>query len=178
MRSYLNISFFLIVIIFVCDGCNSIKESATQTNNRGKGLKIVPLKLDENRVVNKIVFLTFSISVKDSMNDEYDLRMTNVKYADGTMKKANAEMNSAEEQYLYCEFLNGEKETMDIIRVDNPLFRVFEYTNEGSNQLQKKAFASKVGEFVIRFNLNKQTKYLSVYKISANKLKKIYYAQL
>ena len=178
MRSYLNIAVVLLFIIFVSDGCITLKKSTTQTNKRGQDLKTVHLKLEENRGVNKIVFLTFSISVKDSVKDEYDLRMTDVKYADGTMKKANAEMNSAEARYLYCEFLNEEKETMDIIRVDNPLLRVFEYTNEGSNQLLKKAFASKVGEFVIRFNLNKQTKYLSVYKISANKLKKIYYAQL
>ena len=178
MRCCLNIAVVSLFIILLCDGCNASKRSAAETNSRGQGLKTADLKLEENRGVNKIVFLSFFISVKDSVKDEYDLRMTDVRYADGTMKKANAAMNSTEPQYLYCELLNGEKETLDIVRVENPLFRVFEYSNEGSNQLQKKAFTAKVGEFVIRFNLNKQTKYLSVYKISANKLKKIYYAQL
>lgn len=178
MPSFVNSTVVILSSLLIWkEDCTSF---AIQKRNaeRQAAIKTADLQLEEGKDINKIIFLTFSISVKDSVKDEYDLHKKDVKYADGILKKAGADLNNAEPQYLYCELLNGEKERLDIVRVENPLLRVFEYSEEGSNQLQKKAFTAKTGEFVVRFNLNKQTKYLSVYKLSANQLKKIYHAQL
>jgi hypothetical protein len=129
---------------------------------------------------SRIVFLTMNISVEDSVKETYRLKKVEVITAGGTTKKQQADEAGIEPGFLYCEILDADNKRTDIIRVQNPLLKVYEFTAEGSNALEKKAFKSNSGEFVLRFNLNRSARFLAVYKMktASRELKKIYYAQL
>ncbi len=145
------------------------KTDATQLNfprNEGK--------------VSQIAFLTMQVKLADSLSDRYEFKVDNIMFADGVSKKQwHDEGNSFEHYYLYCEILDGNKNRIDLIKVQDPLKKVFEYSNETTNALEKKLFRSNSGSFTLRFNFTPQSKFLAVYKAETtlDKLKLLYYAQ-
>lgn len=152
-----------------------MKETQANDNKQDNSDEMI---LERAESATRIVFLTMEITTKDSIRGAYDLRRTDVKYAEGTVKKSSADEYGVEPQFIYCELLDGDKKRQDMVKAVNPLYRVFEYTDEGSNAIKSKTIKASSGEFTLRFNLNKQTKYMTLYISSDNNLKQIYHGQI
>ena len=134
--------------------------------------------LERGESGSRIVFLTMEITLKDSIGGTYGIRKTDVKYAEGIVKKSFADENGIEPQFIYCELLDGNKKRLDMVKTVNPLYRIFEYTDEGSNEIKSKTIKAGTGEFTVRFNLNNQTQFMSLYTSLDNKIKKIYHGKI
>ena len=133
-------------------------------------LKNVPsekLELNKrNNTLNKIAFLTFSITLKDSTKDLYEIRLINTIFAEGALKKADfAEKTVIEPNYLYYQILgeNGAKKGDHYERIENPLSQVYEYPS-GNGTLAKKTITKSFGELVIRFQYDQTTKSILIFK--------------
>jgi len=76
--------------------------------------------------------------------------------------------------------LDDNKKRANYTRVENPLFKVYEFNDQPGSPLEKRVFKSTQGEFNLRFQLDKNSKYLSIYKASSDykTLKKIYNATI
>ncbi|MEO6328061.1 MAG: hypothetical protein ABIO55_03980 [Ginsengibacter sp.] len=129
---------------------------------------------------NKIVFLTLQMTLADSLKDTYSFSLTNIIFAEGALGK-NLFNNDipVEPHYLYCEITDERKKRVEVIKVQNPLMKVFEYSAD-KQTLEKKLFTSNTGELFLRFQFTKISKYLTIYKPQPGSLtlKKIYYAQI
>ena len=169
-----NPYFLFIVVTMGCSASkiNSKKVESLPTEN----LKITGIQDLEN----KIVFLTIKITQTDSLGDTYSFKVTNTILADGKLKRNPMVTFSPEPNYLYCELLDDTKKRSDYIRVDNPLLRVYEFNDKPGSPLDKRAFKRTEGEFNLRFQADKNSKYLSIYKASPDykSLKKIYNATI
>ena len=175
MNVPVNIGRLLVTVVFLCS-CHTARQQAGTSKTGSVKTEDLQLKTPDGQ--DKIVFLTMQITLRDSAKDEYELLKKNVIYADGSMKKMKAGMQDAEQQYLYCEVQDAAGKMIDVLRVENPLLRIFETSDEHTGRFEKHLVRQVTGTFVLRFNLTRETKYLSFYKLSANKLKKIYHAQL
>lgn len=169
-------------IILICSlnllySCNTRGVQEAQSNLNKKDISHEML-LERGESGSRIVFLTMEIILKDSIRGTYDIRKTDVKYAEGTVKKSSADEFGNEPQFIYCEILDANKKRQDMVKSVNPLYRVFEYTDEGSNEIKSKTIKAQTGEFTVRFNLNNQTKFITLYTSSDNTLKKIYHGQI
>lgn len=172
-----NVSFLLTGIIIISLSCSSQRKSQNQSNN----LKAEKLNVSSREnAENKIVFLTLNMTLLDSVKDTYSFTLTNTIFAEGTLQKKSFNNNiSIEPFYLYCEISDESKKRIDMIKVQNPLMKVFEYSPD-KTILEKKLFTSTSGELYLRFQFTRNSKYLTIYKPQNDlqTLKKIYYAQI
>lgn len=140
-----------------------------------------PDKLNVGKQVSetKILFLTLNMTQIDSASDTYKFSLVNSVFAEGQLHKNPPGELSIEPFYLYCEITDDDKKRTDFIRIRNPLLKVVEYSPE-IGKLEKKLFVNKTGELYLRFQFNKASKYLTIYKPQPDlrTLKKIYYAQI
>jgi len=129
---------------------------------------------------NKIVFLTIKITQTDSIKDTYSFKVTNTIFAEGQLKKNPMATYPPEPNYLFCEILDANKKRIDFIRVENPLLKVYEFNGKPGDPLEKRAVKSIQGEFNLRFQFDKSSKYLFIYKASPDykTLKKLYHATI
>ncbi|MEO6406609.1 MAG: hypothetical protein ABIY51_06040 [Ferruginibacter sp.] len=175
-----NPSLFLFCCLFILHSCAGSKASSQKTP--WKELPSEQLNLNPAKgLVGNIVFLTIEIRLADSLHDQYAFRLTDVKYAAGTLKKQfYPDETSYEQTIIYCEILDEGKNRIDLIKVQNPLMKVYEYSDEKTNMLGKKLMISNSGSFMLRFNYTERSKYIMLYKTgkTLNQLKRIYYATL
>ncbi len=157
--------------------CSSQKKSQRQYKN-------VPVeKLNLSNSENgedKILFLTLNMTMTDSVMDTYKFAVTNTIFAKGILNGNPFKNDIVIEPYnLYCEISDDKKKRVDLIKVQNPLLKVFEYSPD-KEKLEKKLFVSKTGELFLRFQFSKNAKYLTIYKPQADSgtLKIIYYAKI
>ena len=158
-------------------GCSSQNKSASQPGNTKTDRLNVSKR--EN-AENKILFLTLGITLTDSARDTYQFTLINAVFGDGILNKSSFKNDENFEPYhLYCEITDANKKRVDFIKVKNPLLKVFEYS-PNKERLEKKLFTSKTGELYLRFQFNKHSKFLAIYKPQPDlrTLKKIYHAQI
>ena len=80
---------------------------------------------------------------------------------------------------LYCEITDDNNKRVDLLKMQNPLLRVFEFSPD-KETLGKRLVRSLTGELYLRFQLTKDSKFLTIYKPQPDlqNLKKIYHAQI
>jgi hypothetical protein len=167
--------YYLLIITVI--GCASSKIKSTQAESLPtENLQIT----DTLDFENKIVFLTIKITQTDSVKDTYSFKVTKTVIANGQLKRNPMATFVPEPNYLYCEILDDNKKRTDYIRVENPLLKVYEFNEKPGSPLNKRTFKTTQGEFNLRFQFDKNSKYLSVYKASPDykTLKKIYNASI
>ena len=164
-----------ITICILLNGCHPQKAIEGQPAN--------PDKLFASAITGaetKIVYLTLHVTLIDSINDTYSFSTLNTQFAEGILKKGNtAQDTDPDPFYFYCEITDGNKKRQDLIKVQNPLRKVYEYSPE-TGILDKRIFTSKSGEFTVRFQLTANSKFFSIYRPdpASHKLKQIYYAKI
>ncbi len=168
--------YFSSIIIMALSGCSPGLKS------QSGGSKInEQLNLEKNtNLINRIAFLTFEITMTDSIADLYTISLKKSIFADGLLKKSEAGIGiSPEPNYLYYQLTKENKQGDSFEKVQNPLFMIYEYPGDNGS-LNKQAVRKKSGEFVIRFQYEKALKFISFFKPSTNSksLKKIYHASL
>ena len=173
MLKYYFIS--LLISSAVSIGCNSsnklINTAKTDT------ISHLNLNIKEN---NKIVFLTFDMSLIDSTKDRYSFTLINKIISEGILKKhLFKEEKSIEKNYLYISFSNQGGQESDWIKVNDPLNMLYEYPTSENNDLGKSVISQNKGILTFRFQADSNFNFISIYKPTADlKLKKIYYASL
>lgn len=164
-------------LICILLGCSSQNKTVNQSNDTK------PDRLHINNrenAENKILFLTLRITLTDSIMDTYKFTLLNAVFAEGTLNKSSFHSEVAIEPFhLYCEITDNSKKRIDLIKVQNPLLKVFEYSPD-KETLEKKLFKSTSGEIYLRFQLSNNSKYLTIYKPHPDlrTLKKIYHAEI
>ena len=169
--------FLYFLLIFLAFGCTASKTK----NNPRKSPPTENLRIsDTTNFENKIVFLTIRITQTDSVRDTYIFKVIHTIVANGKLKRNLLAAFPPEPNYLYCEILDDNKKRANYTRVENPLFKVYEFNDQPGSPLEKRVFKSTQGEFNLRFQLDKNSKYLSIYKASSDykTLKKIYNATI
>lgn len=130
---------------------------------------------------NKIVFLTFEVTVNDGTKDQYSFRLVHKIFADGRLKKSPYSSEPVLEQnYFYCELANANSQRLELIKTENPLQKVYEFPGD-EKDLGKQVITQQKGQFTIRFQYSEVIKYLSIFKPGSTEpktLKKIYNAVL
>ena len=137
-------------------------------------LKIPPDSAD------KIIFLTFKISLEDSLTDRYSFTLISSTLADGSIKKPIfTKPFEVEKNYLYFELSADQKGMKRYEKVENPLQKEVEYPEE-NGQFGKVLMRKKTGTFTIRFQYTPSLKYLLIDKpgIDSLILKPIYRAEI
>ena len=127
---------------------------------------------------NRIVFMTLAVSLKDSLKDEYGFAQQSLQYAAGTVKETSIFTGQYEPYQLYWQISNATGKLLASGHVPDPLFRSYETSDEHSGSMERHLLKGTSGEIVIRFNLNDNTKVLSISKLSNGKLKQLYEAKL
>jgi hypothetical protein len=139
------------------------------------------LNLNRNgEALDKIAFLTFEVTLTDSVKDEYQFKLVKTFFTNGSLKKGIATANEVKEpRYLYYQIDGGSAKQEDYSKVPDPLKMVYEFPGE-NGALNKKTFVNKKGELIIRFQYEKTTKAISIFKMEPNTLtlKKVYNATL
>jgi len=164
-------------MIFLLMGCSSQHKSQSQL--RDLPMEKLNVTKGEN-TGNKILFITFRMTLTDSIKDTYKFTVVNTIFGEGILNKNSFNSDIPAEPFnLYCEISDENKKRVDLVKVQNPLLKVFEYSPD-KKTLEKKLFTSNTGELYLRFQLNKNSKYLTIYKPQPDlrTLKKIYYAQI
>ncbi len=166
----------LYLLLIIATGCKVSKVNNKTESLPEETLHINGISNDET----KIIFLTISITQADSVRDTYNFKVTNTMLAEGQIKKNSMATFEPEPNFLYCEILDADNKTTDYIRVQNPLLKVYEFNATPESPLQKKTFKSKQGEFNLRFQFDKNSKYLSIYKATPDSktLKRVYHATI
>ncbi len=168
--------FVILTPVFFLFGCNSTKNAGDRSKD--KPLVEQELRLERKPGENRIAFLTLAVWLKDSVKDEYGFDRKTIIYAEGRIKKQAAFMGQYENYELYWEIRDAKKNLAAVGKVPDPLYRSFETSEEHSGKMERHLLRSATGEIVIRFNLDDEAKLLSVYKLSNNKLKKLYEASI
>ncbi|MCY7422154.1 MAG: hypothetical protein LH478_10490 [Chitinophagaceae bacterium] len=164
-----------LTIIACCLGCTP------RQNSRNKMAKpIENLQLNAgNQALNKIVFLTFEVTLTDSAHEEYAFRLINKTFSSGTLKKGRQGKGETNDRgFLY--YTLDENNTKPIFaKVPDPLEMQLEYPGENQS-MEKKTFYRKKGEVTLRFQFEKSSKTISIFKVAQHSqaLKKVYYATL
>lgn len=168
---------FALVIILLLSGCNPAFRNQSAGNSLNEELNLIKSQSG----AGKIVFLTFEMVMTDSINDVFTIRLKNTIYADGTLKKGTSTVAlSIEPNYLYYQLTNdGKSVTGSYEKVYNPLNMIYEYPGENF-ELNKLTAKKQHGEFVIRFQYEKDLKYISIFKPNTDlkSIKKVYHALL
>ena len=171
-KKYFSMLIFLVSLIF----CSPHPLKTTPQTP----LEKLKLNIPEN-ATDKIVFLTFKISLEDSTTDKHLVTLINSTLAEGKLKiKSFKEPVEIEKNYLYFELSADENGVKNYERVENPLRMVYEYPGEVNGQLAKALIKNKTGDFVIRFQYDSSMKYLLIYKpgIDSLILKPIYRGEI
>ncbi len=171
MQRYI-ILFFLLLFF----SCTTIRKSSSSIFAAPKTLAIN--KFGEGD--NKIAFLTLEVTLKDTAKDIYDFKLVKTVFANGTLSNNSVDEPIVfEPGYFYCAISADDKTTSDYIKVKNPLKMAYEYADEGG-QLKQAVILKNKAEVFIRFQYNKNLKYISIYNLPNNSLllKKIFYATL
>jgi hypothetical protein len=168
---------FRISILLLLISCSAPNKSQSQSEN----LNHEKLNISSReKAENTIVFLTLHMRITDSVKDTYQFTVTNIIFATGILKQSPFQNHVAiEPYYLYCEITDDSKKRLDLIKVQNPLLKVFEYSPD-KEKLEKKLFVNDTGELNLRFQFLKDSKYLTIYKPQSDllTLKKIFHVQL
>lgn len=176
MRFYFPIIIYFLFCIFLACKSHIPLQSSNPENMEAAQQKIILARSESD---TRIVFLRMEIHLIDSLSDKYELTMIDVNYAEGVSKILPFSENAYEPQYIYCELLDSDNNRQEMVKSINPLKRVYEYTDEGSNEMKSKIIKTDTGEFTVRFNLNKQSKYIKFYTVSSKrKLIPIYTAEI
>jgi hypothetical protein len=164
----------LILLLISCTGRNRIQ-------SRLKDPPVEKLNVSNGKnATNKILFLTLRMTLTDSAKDTYKFTVINTIFAEGILNKNSFNHTIPIEAYnLYCEITDESKKRVELVKVQNPLLRVFEYSPD-KGILGKELIKSNTGELYLRFQLTKDSKFLTIYKPQPDlqTLKKIYYAQI
>lgn len=165
--------------IYSCIMLNSCVTSNNNHHQKNETIDKLNISNREN-AENKIIFLTLNVTVADSIQDTYNFKVVNTVLADGSLKKGSLpDQQVLEQNYFYCEIADENKKRQELIKVQNPLLKVYEYS-PNKEVLEKIVFKNMTGDFTIRFQFNKNSKYLTIYKLQPDlrTLKKVYYAQI
>ncbi len=165
-------------LVVGCHPANKLKKS--NKDDLAEPLNVLH-EIKDKTAGSKIVFLTFEITETDSTKEAYNFRLINKIFSNGTLKKSPFPSIPAYEQnHFYCELSSADNQRIGLIKTDDPLNRVFEFPGE-EKDLGKQVIRRPSGQFTIRFQFDKNIKFLSIFKLSNNNpklLKKIYYAAL
>lgn len=173
--NWFNKIFSAAFVTLILVGCNTIFQTAHYQQQIQE-----KLNLNKQEAFNKIAFLTFSVSLEDSIKDIYEFKLKEAFFADGQLKKnAFNQRMAIEPYYFYFEVSDENKKSPGLIRIPNPLETAYEYVEE-TGSLNKKVVKKATGEVSLRFQYGSGSKYLSIYKPQLNslKLKRIYHAML
>ncbi len=162
--------------LFVLAGCRSAKMNSVAKKKKDDRV-LQNLRLERNDDGNKIVFLTLEVSLKDSVNDVYFFQQRSVRYTEGQVKKQFLP-EGYEPGSLYVVIKDDDGKVIESYSVPDPLNQIFETSDEKTGAMAKHIVRREKGELFLRFNLNKETKYLSIYKLSSGQLKQLYEAKL
>ena len=111
------------------------------------------------------------------MNDVYFFQQRSVRYTEGQVKKQFLP-EGYEPGSLYVVIKDDDGKVIESYSVPDPLNQIFETSDEKTGAMAKHVVKREKGELFLRFNLNKETKYLSIYKLSSGQLKQLYEAKL
>lgn len=166
---------YFLAVLFV-SGCTASKPGKKNYSGSIDNLQI----RDTQNLENKIVFLTIRITQTDSLKDTYSFKVTNTIIVKGRLKTNAMNTFSPEPNYLYCEITDANKKRTDYTRVENPLLKIYEFDEKPGSPLQKRFFKTTQGEFNLRFQFDKNSRYLSIYKFSSDykTLKRLYHAAI
>ena len=169
-----NYSILLVIVLLQLMACSS---SNKLSNSKSEIIPTLNLDLKDN---SKIAFLTFNMSLLDSIKDTYSFTLVNKICSKGVLKKQfYTDEVLIEKNYLYIQCSNTEGQVSKWIKVNDPLNMVYEYPASENNDLGKAVFASKQGILTFRFQCDSSYNFLSIYKPTTDlQLKKIYYAAL
>lgn len=150
-------------------------------SQNSNGVTSPGLALNKNGdALNKIVFLTFEVTLVDSVKDEYSFSLLHKNFSVGTLKK-DLSLNDErkDDAYLYYGFEGAADKPNKQYKVLNPLVLTLEYP-EDNGALNKKTVYKKKGELTIRFQYEQNLKSISIFKVKPGSLtlKKIYDATL
>jgi hypothetical protein len=164
----------LLLSILLFSGCRTAQQ-------KGIRMSVVTdrLQLNVGESENKIIFLTYEVSLADSITDVYAFRFLKSTAVDGNLKNIlSKEKQPFDPTYLYVQF--DENEVLkQYLKVHDPLKMQLEYPGENSS-LEKRTFINKKGEITIRFLLTGKLKTISIFKVQpiTLQLKKVYHASL
>ena len=154
-----------------------------RTSKTSKNKKEIPEQLNINqsgKAIDKIVFLTFSVTLQDSIKDVYTIALTNSIIANGVLKKNAVNKETViEPNYLYVDITDKDQKRTELIKVRDPLMVEYEYPGE-DNSLGKRIIRKQTGLLNFRFQFQASSTYISIYKHAPPpvNLKKIYHATL
>lgn len=167
------------LIVILLSGCRTTNKPTSLKQNNSQ-VDRIGLSADK-KADHKIVYLSFDISLTDSIYDEYSVKIKNKILAEGVLKKSVfRESLVIEKGYLYYELSPGDSSSSNRLqKIQNPLLKTYEYPGEDGT-LNKQTFPSSRGVLTIRFQYENSLKSISIYKPDKNSisLKKIYYALL
>jgi hypothetical protein len=171
---FLKPAFFL-TIVACCLGCTPRQNSQ---NKMARPIENLQLNTD-NQALNKIVFLTFEVTLLDSAQEEYGFRLINKTFSNGVLKKERSgAVEPTDRGFLY--YTLEENNTKAIFaKVPDPLEMQLEYPGE-NQAMEKKTFYRNKGEVTLRFQFEQNSKTISIFKVAHHSLtlKKVYYATL
>ncbi len=166
---------FALLLVTCCFGCTPRQISQNKMTRPLEDLQINK----DNQALNKIVFLTFEVSLIDSAREEYGFRLINKTFSTGTLKKeTKSNLGPTGRGFLYYTLDENNNKPI-FAKVPDPLEMLVEYPGENQS-MEKKTFYRNKGEITIRFQFEKNAKTISIFKVSRNSqtLKKVYYANL
>jgi hypothetical protein len=172
-----QLSCLFVLLSLVHHGCHS----HSNIQKAGNELPAQKLNLDKSAVENKIVFLTFEVSLVDSAQDSYSFLLKNKTFSEGILKKsALTTSEPVQSGYLYYQLSSAPSTPKNLVKVQNPLQPTYEFTSEQTGSLERRTISNKRGTLTIRFQYQKELKYLTFYKPQTQTLtlKRVYHAEL
>jgi hypothetical protein len=172
-----QLSCLFVLLSLVHHGCHSL----SNTQKAGNELPAQQLNLDKSAAENKIVFLTFEVSLVDSAQDSYSFLLKNKTFSEGLLKKsALTTSEPVRSGYLYYHLSSEPSAPKNLVKVQNPLQPTYEFTSEQMGSLERRTLSNKKGNLTIRFQYQKDLKYLTFYKPQTQTLtlKRIYHVEL
>lgn len=172
-----QLSCLFVLLSLVHQGCHSPSNIQKESNK----LPAQQLNLDKSAAENKIVFLTFEVSLVDSAQDSYSFLLKNKTFSEGLLKKsALTTSDPVQSGYLYYQLSSEPSAPKNLVKVQNPLQRTYEFPSEQTGSLEQRTLSNKTGNLTIRFQYQKELKYLTFYKPQTPTLtlKRVYYAEL
>ena len=169
--------FIKLSLILFLTGCSH--QSNIQRQLKDPPVEKLNISNGEN-AANKILFLTLRMTLADSVKDTYEFTVIKSIFAEGILNKNSFKEDINIEPFiLYCEITDDSKKRVDLVKVQNPLLKLYEYSPDKETQ-GKILVKNNSGELYLRFQLTKDAKYLTIYKPQPDfrTLKKIYYAQI
>ena len=139
-----NVCIIVIVVFLSCKSSKQNQESKIKTESITEADVGLP---------ERIAFLNLKI-VTDSISRTNKIQVLNIKQVNGHLK--NKDMGGVRSNnYLTC-ILYENLIATDTLRIEHPLYRMYEYMNE-KNEMQVKEVKNNEAEFFIRFQLKQKT---------------------